>query len=361
MALHRVERPTSARLLFRVVAMQKSLLKALTEPTLTADDIDTAWVQGVWQRQDHEWVRRFCLGGQESVIGPLTTLAGAPLLARQSLYAEFCRQNKVPSMLATGGDFRDLATLPGFNTALAGEVATLFKRCYELLGHKKGIHWSGYILPCGTVSKSTYRSDYEVMLVTRSVCPYCDGDIGISVLDHYYAKDLVPLLACNPWNLVPVCDSCNKVGGKADNPAYDVGPPRSTRDWLHPFERPASDKACIVLNGPPARPLPELHSANADEVTPLQNHTRLIRTLASRWNGKITAYVDRLTGEVRRERHLDPNLTPQSLVAKRLDDHKAAKGTTSNTLIQAAVCQAVLDRRPGYLEEIFDSNPPTLA
>ena len=362
MALHKVELPRSARLLFRVVALQKRLLKALTNPALTAAQIDVAWLQGVWPRQDAEWVRKFCLGGKVSVLHPLKALAAAPLPARQTLHIEFCRQNKIPQMLQAGGDFRDLAALPGFTAALTDAVRKFFARCYKLLSHDSGSDWPGYALPAATLSNRSYKTDFCAAGVTQSVCPYCDGDIGTPDLDHYYAKSRFPLLSCNPWNLVPACKSCNDaITAKGDRLALTDGPVRSTAGWLHPFQRPASEQTIIRLHGPPAQPMPQLHSPDPAEQTALDNHTTLIRTLAHRWKGKVTSFLDRFPAGITRLRSRHPGKPDAELFSYCLEDHAAGRGSASNSLIHAAVCQAFLDHRPGYLEELADSNPPALS
>lgn len=361
MALHKVELPGSARLLFKVVVLQKRLLKALADPVLRSEQVDTAWLQIVWGGQDPEWVRKFCLGAKNSVMHPLKELAEAPATARQSLYSEFCRQSKVPQILETGGDFREIASLPGFNSNLAKEVTRLFKQFYKLLSHKTASEWPGYTFGQQELSNRSYKREFCSTYPTLSICPYCDQDIGTSKLDHYYAKSMVPLLACNPWNLVPVCSSCNEIGAKEDNPAFDTGPPRSTTEWLHPFKRPASSHTTITISGPPSDPRPTLVSTDPTELLPLRNHTNMIQTLANRWNGKVVSYADKLSGDIGRRRLKDSGFDIDAFVSECLEDQEAERGRSSNTLIFSAVCRAVLSRRTGYIDEIFDSNPPTFA
>lgn len=360
MALHKVFLPKSARLLFRVVALQNRLLKALADPSLTAAQVDVAWMQRTWPMQDAEWVRKFCLGGKESVLHPLRTLAAAPVAARQTLAAEFYRQNKVPQMLKAGGDFRDLATLPGLTAALAETVGKFFARCYKLLSHDGD--WPGYTLRNTTISNRGYKDDFCSSGVTQSICPYCDGDIGMPDLDHYYAKSHFPLLACNPWNLVPACKSCNDaITAKGDRLALTDGPVRSTADWLHPFERPAKKRATICLTGPPAQPRPELVSPDPAEQTALYNHTALIRTLGKRWTGKVTAFLGDLPKALTRSRSRHPGRPDAELYHYFLQDHEEQRESRAGSLIHAAVCRALLDGRAGYVEELMDTNPPGLS
>lgn len=76
-------------------------MKPLADPRLDANAVDTAWVQHVWSNQDAEWVRKFCLGGQKARI---QAIARATPEARQALYDEFLRQNKLEVLLNAGGE-----------------------------------------------------------------------------------------------------------------------------------------------------------------------------------------------------------------------------------------------------------------
>jgi hypothetical protein len=365
MALHPLKLPKSAALLFRIVALQKRLLKALADPALVANTVNTAWVQSVWHRLDAEWVRKFCLGGQEARI---QGIAAATSVARTALYDEFCRQNKVPTLLRAGGDFRDLRTLPGFDDAMVGTVTEFFKDCYALLGQAsrtKGYAFHG----ARVITKAEYKKQFREANLTKVVCPYCDGDMGTPELDHYYSKTHFPLLACCPWNLVPICKSCNDATiAKGDRLALSPGPPRSSVDWLHPFEFPASIGVQIKLTGNPRQSVPQLHSSDAMEQRRLDNHHWLLdrldqpnpsRYLSNRWTNAASAHFDVLVQRV--NRRTDAANTVVRLVQIQLEDHQAERGQSTSSMVHAAVCQAILDQRPEYLEEFSTSNPPQLA
>lgn len=356
MALHPIKPPKSAALLFRVVVLQKRLLRALAEPTLDPARVDEKWLQRVWSTQQAEWVQKFCRGGKQSVLHPLKVIAAAPAEARKALYCEFWRQNKVSKIIAAGGVFQDLATLFGSSRDLADQAAVLFKRFYELLSHNARSKWSGYeIGGRGVITNQTYKDDFCKDYPTFVVCPYCDGSIGTPRLDHYFPKSLFPLLVCSPWNLVPVCDSCNSVDkGKADRPPLTEA---STTDWLHPFFRPASNRVQIQLTGRPKESIPRLYSPDAVEQARLDNHADLIPSLGSRWTHIAAAYYDRLVRDFRRS---TPATSVDSFVTKALDAHIADRGRFESSLVHAAVCRAVLDRRPEYLEEFASPNAPQL-
>jgi 5-methylcytosine-specific restriction endonuclease McrA len=359
MALHPVRLPKSAAHLFRIVVLQKRLLKALANPVLDAESVDSAWLQHVWSNMDAEWVRKFCLGGKESVLHPLQTIAGANVAARQALFEEFYRQNQVAGMLAAGGNFTDLCELPGFSHELAASVKKVFTRCYKLLSNDSGRKWVGYQFRGDRcISNQSYKEDFCSSFPTCTVCPYCDGEIGTSELDHYYSKSKFPLLACSPWNLVPVCPSCNKVTAKGDSPAMTLGPPRSTNDWLHPFFRPASPDVQIRLSDTPPEFIPQLHSPDAAEQIRLSNHTDLIRSLSKRWTKRAAAYFDHFVMQV--NRRLDAGLPFETIVAMSLEDHLASRGREASSMVKSAVCLAVLEQRTGYIEEFAAPNAPAL-
>ena len=204
---------------------------------------------------------------------------------------------------------------------------------------------------------------------TQVVCPYCDGDIGTHELDHYYCKSRFPLLACSPWNLVPVCKSCNCLATcKGDRVALSPGPPRSATEWLHPFQRPASVDTHICLASDPRKSSPSLRSPDAHEQQRLNNHIWLMdrldhatpfRSLSKRWTQVASVRFDVLVGQV--NRRLNATNSRDSLVQLMLDEHHESRGQAVAALVHAGVCRAVLEQRAEYIAEFADSNPPTLA
>ena len=216
MALHPLKLPRQSALLFRVVVLFKRLLEALADPALNANAVNSAWVNEVWSDLDAEWVRKFCLGGQEARI---RAIAAATLTARQALSDEFLRQNKVEALSKEGGDLRDLTALAGVDAELAKQVGDFFKRCYKLLSHNDE-SMAGLLLPGQPEYLQPRYEDASCSTYpTSTVCPYRDGEIGAPELDHYLFKNGFPLLACSPWNVVPVCSSCNDViTAKGDRP-----------------------------------------------------------------------------------------------------------------------------------------------
>ena len=359
MALHPVKLPKSAVHLFRIVILQKRLLQSLADPGLDTNLVNTAWVQGVWSMLDPEWVRKFCLGGQEVRI---QTIARESPDVRKALFDEFCQQNRVKMMLDTGENFNKIINLPNFTDNITNTVKEFFKQCYKLLSHNESRKWKGYDFACkGSITNRSYKEDFCSTYPTSVVCPYCDGEIGTPQLDHYYSKTDFPLLACSPWNLIPVCSSCNDIiTAKGDRPALSLGTPRSTDNWLHPFFRTATSRARITLSGSLPNSIPKLTSPDPLEQIRLNNHSDLIQTLEIRWTHKAAAYHDVLVSRIKGIMILRPQKRLDEFVQDRLDDHIASHGKQASSMIHAAVCRAILDQRPEYIEEFSDSNAPVL-
>lgn len=363
MALHPVELPNSVCDLYRIVAMQKLLLKALCAESIGAEQIDEAWLQGVWKTQTEAWIKKFCRKRSFSILEPIRAIAKASLAARRSLYNEFCRQNRVKRLFYAGGRFHVLGSLSDVTPELAAEVHRVFIRFYKFLSHETSAEWNGYEFSRErSIKNASYRSALEDSnRLTLTVCPYCDGANDESELDHYYAKETFPLLSCSPWNLVPACHLCNKLSAKGRRLALSPGTAEPTADWLHPYFRPASAQVQIRLSGSPENSVPRLYSPDHIEQTRLNNHADLIQTLAKRWTKVVVNHFDVLVRQVNQKINAQNSLeTVDSLVRMKLNDHLDSRGLAPHSMVHAAVCRAVLDRRPGYLEEFASPNVPAL-
>lgn len=361
MALHKVELPKSARDLRRIVAMQKLLLKALCADPLDAGLISEAWLRDLWSFQDGSWIRRFCRKRTYSILDPITEIAKAPLDARRALYEEFCRQIRVKRLFDAGGQFRKLDTLTGVTLNLATEVHKVFIRFYEFLSHEANAGWNGYEFADGhCIRNESYKNALdESNRPDLAVCPYCDGSNDEPDLDHYYSKKTFPFLSCSPWNLVSACWLCNKASAKGQQLALTLGVAEPTAKWLHPFIKPASKAVEIRLSGSPKNSIPQLYSPDPAEQERLKNHTALIKTLGTRWTKVVSVSFDRLVRDVNYGVK-DTGDSIETLVRRRLRDHKLSRGRDVSSMVHAAVCQAVLNQRPEYLQEFAMPNAPSL-
>ena len=361
MALHPVKLPKNARDIRRIVAMQKLLLKALCADPLDSSLINEAWLRDVWSFQDESWIKKFCRKRTFSILEPIAEIAKVPLDARRALYDEFCYQIRVKRLFDAGGQFRKLDALTGVTSHLANQVHRVFIRFYEFLSHEAKADWNGYEFADGhCIRNDSYKNALdESNRPELAVCPYCDGSNDEPDLDHYYAKESFPFLSCSPWNLVPACSHCNKLIAKGRQLALTPGVAEPTSEWLHPFIRPASKAVEIRLSGSPKNSIPQLYSPDPAEQVKLNNHTALIKTLGIRWTKVAAMSFDRLVREVNNG-VADTGEAIETLVARRLRDHKQGRGRDVSSMVHAAVCQSVLEQRPEYLQEFATPNAPKL-
>jgi len=160
------------------------------------------------------------------------------------------------------------------------------------------------------------------------------------------------------WDALVKFDAWNRYRqGEAENALTSEAPDR-TADWLHPVFRPASTQVQIRLNGNPSNSIPQLCSPDPTEQIRIKNHFRLIRTLSKRWMRRAAAHYDLLVRQV--NERVNAANTVDSLVRTRLEEHLDSRGQAPSSMVHAAVCQAVLDRRSEYFEEFANPNAPTL-
>jgi hypothetical protein len=364
MPLHPLKLPPEARDLRRIVAMQRTLLKALCIDPLDPATINEAWLAGIWPGQTGEWIHRFCRKDKFSILEKLNALASAPLAERQILYSEFIKQNRVRRIFNSGGQFLPLNEVIGLSESIINVANQCFRRFYDFLG-ANGEKWRGYEFPRQrVVSKASYKDSHALCnrLQPRpvTVCAFCDGPLIQAQLDHYYHQSTFPLLSVSPWNLVPICGPCNDMnGGKGNQPMLSLGAASPTQEWLHPYIRPAGLQIEIRLSGSPNDSIPRLHSPDANEQMRLDNHLGRIPSLQTRWTIQVFEYFNRVVLQV--QERVANGAKVNDIVEGYLIDKQQSRGSDFFALAHAAVCKAILDRRPQYHEELSNSNRLTLS
>lgn len=355
MALHPVQYPAEAEILLEYVRHIERLFERLAVPRLMASDVNESWIVDTWPNQDANWIHKFCKSkprkDSQTQLQRIKVIAGASSVARAKLAHSFREQNNVEKVFKQGGHYIDIKTLDGFDDALASNVRIFLEQCYEFLGA------DGFISSDGiTLTKRSYKEAYASHCKTSSVCPYCDGDNSLPELDHYYAKSKWPLLAISPFNLIPVCTGCNSfAGGKGNRPALSLDAVNPTEFWLHPYYCPASPSVEIRLSGKPVDSVPQLWAADQNEQRKLDNHTNLIPNLGLRWTRQASRYFGNFVKLARKK--LERGKSVDDYATECLDDFIEMRGYEPASLIGAAVCQAVLEGREGYRDELSDSNP----
>lgn len=69
------------------------------------------------------------------------------------------------------------------------------------------------------ITRDTFFAEFTTTNPAQSVCAICDehafhtiarGNF-LSDIEHYFPKSIYPHLACHPYNLIPICGSCNTI------------------------------------------------------------------------------------------------------------------------------------------------------
>ncbi|MCB0121575.1 MAG: hypothetical protein KDE58_04990 [Caldilineaceae bacterium] len=126
---------------------------------------------------------------------------------------------------------------------------------YELLGENIP---GGYFTDNEKHNRQHVLTAYANANPGQYVCAICDehsfrtiyDSHQLSDLEHYFPKSIYPHLACHPYNLLPICGSCNQIHSNKD-PLWDKA--RSQRRMLSdiflPY-RPGSINADTVMRPP---------------------------------------------------------------------------------------------------------------
>lgn len=69
------------------------------------------------------------------------------------------------------------------------------------------------------ITRETFFTEFSTTNPSQSVCAICDEHAFhtiargkyLSDIEHYFPKSIYPHLACHPYNLIPICGSCNTI------------------------------------------------------------------------------------------------------------------------------------------------------
>jgi len=181
------------------------------------------------------------------------------------------------------------------------------------------------------------------------VCAVCDetlyrtvvdGDV-YSEIEHYLPKSRYPHLACHPFNLLPICSSCNRLKGSVDPLQGRTGNRHDLEDILLPYREPGLGSRTYLHvqlgRTPDTTQLSQLRPRPAIDL-----HQRIatfagVYKVPKRWQGQIKTIEDTL---FRRIRH-----------ALQLGWHASRGGTMPQILL------AVLDQLLEVLHEAQGQEP----
>lgn len=154
---------------------------------------------------------------------------------------------------------------------------------------------------------------YATANARQYVCAICDehsfrtiyGAHHLSDLEHYFPKSIYPHLACHPYNLLPICGSCNQIHSNND-PLRDKtsGQRRMLSDIFLPYQ-PGSINADTIIR-PPENDAEDqrisFHVVDSSIDAEIQSKIRVLQEIykiPDRWQAKHDEIGDHLWRRIR--------------------------------------------------------------
>ncbi|MCB0109780.1 MAG: hypothetical protein KDE50_29965 [Caldilineaceae bacterium] len=126
---------------------------------------------------------------------------------------------------------------------------------YELLGTNIP---GGYFIDNEKHNRQHVLNAYTNANPEQYVCAICDehsfrtiyGAHQLSDLEHYFPKSIYPHLACHPYNLLPICGSCNQIHSNKDSLWDKTSRQRRILNDIFLPYRPGSINANTIMRPP---------------------------------------------------------------------------------------------------------------
>jgi len=242
--LHPVNRPDCIDALWLAVYIQEELLKL----SLTKDPLDIRNLNSVFGRDTVSWLWKY----KQKLIDPLTNFYNHTNSTQKNdillAFRHDINYYKQYSDRTFTFYLQPKANLP---SPLAAQVGGWFENFYDVITQK------GF-----PASVSGYRCDINAQVINAEtlskndglyVCPVCDGtwmertSTGIlGSIDHFLPRSIYPALSVHPYNLLPICTTCNEKI-KKDNDPLTYLHQRKLSETFHSYIQPARDSVQVQI------------------------------------------------------------------------------------------------------------------
>lgn len=233
--LHPIRLPDAASHLDTLVEIQRGLLVALADPTLTPTDVTEAWVVAACPTLPPKTAKRLA-NTRDKVDGSGRPLAdNARIIAtlgsavRHQILSDFDLDRDLADTYDEATPTKPLRGLAAVSGDNALAVRGLLSCFYDPQIYR------GFLIEGFT--RERYMEAWRA--VNARVCPYCDSRGRYLQLDHYAPKSKYPSLSCHHENLVPACEGCNG-RWKRNKDVFSADAADPIADWLHPLHRALS-------------------------------------------------------------------------------------------------------------------------
>lgn len=369
--LHRINDPHCKGSLEWIVKLQRLLLDALCQPTVTREQVTEQWAKDMTAPLglDGEWVDRFCarkdgisrLG--RPVIEHMQTIADLSPTMKAAIVSAFDDDQQFfvdyDNPAVTRHTLRGLDDLKGEPKTTSLALRGFLESFYNPTIYRK----CGYLIPQpdGAVlefDKDKYVDSFEKMNGHLSVCPFCDGHWnGQKEVDHFFPRSKFPQLSCHSENLVPLCHDCNSPSVKRAKVALDLSAADPAMNWYHPYRRSAEGAYQVELRRRKEGLTPVLASQDAQSARRLKNLSELLQ-LEARWRKELAAQMMEKTQIVMtwRRRNKGVPISREELVEqlqKWAVDAEAAIRRRPHALVEVEYLRKAATEDPDTFDELW--------
>lgn len=285
--LHDVLKSRKRFRLLKVVVLQRKLLAALCELPV-GSSVDQSWLESLWAGLPQDWVRRFWQNDKGNRATWIATIAAASVADKQTIKNLLAEQYRFAKLYHTPPSLRLTAQnwVPPVFTA----VKNLLVAFYAPLFYQN----EGFPNADGTVFHKEHFLD-----PSPKICPYTDGTIQDTKLDHFLPKDQFPLLSCHPDNLVPCGTDSNSGGHKGTKVPLDLPSADQAAAWFHPRWRSAKGTYRLTFISASGAPQPQVQFVALNSTNqPRLNNLESMFGLSDFWGRYLDDEVQSVASEV---------------------------------------------------------------
>ncbi len=278
--------------------MQRQLIEVLCALP-PGSSVNRTWLATVWPHvADERWLDQFWDNDKDrqTKVGArakwCNDIAVATLVEKQTIKGALAEQIRFKELYDEPPNVR--LAFHEWKGSVMSAVNNLLESFYTRLFYKS----IGIGFPNADGSKF-FNSDY--IGAGPTVCPYTDGTVQDTTLDHFLPKDQFPMLSCHPDNLIPCSTDPNKGSHKGTICPLDKDEHDQAANWFHPRFRSAIGTYSVVFDSTnlaaPSAGLAALKPVDARRVERLESMFG-IRDL---WSKALAPEVQFVAGEIHGE------------------------------------------------------------
>ncbi len=368
--LHKIDPPDCHEQMDWIIQLQRRLLTALCQPTTTPQQVTFEWVVALLRdlRIDKRWIRRFChdtdeiSGLRKPMLEHMHVIAACDPALKTQLLAAFendvCFTQQFTEQSAAGN--RRLMGIALLDDQLE-DIRNAVRGFFESFYTPNFLTGIGYRMRKQDGSREHFHrtafiNAYLQKNTRVKVCPACDGSLDNSDVDHFYPKSRFPFLACSLWNLVPLCQTCNRGrNGKRDKVPLTQDADDQTAEWFHPYLRPIH----ATYEFRPVRTAEGLHlilhSDDVQQQKRLDNYLWLFG-MQERWREALINRVNNAIAMVQDLLQEKGKLSQDELIEelrRRTKTYWYDRGTRAFALIDCAYFESVSNKDANTFEYLW--------